>query len=78
MPQKESIVPGTTPPQAKVNGTHRNGSGAAPAKQVSFTLNGKSVVEGADSSYRTTSGYDEVTGLGTPWLPALIDALLFY
>jgi subtilase family serine protease len=45
---------------------------------MNSTLNGKSVVEGADTSYRTTSGYDEVTGLGTPWLPALIDALLFY
>lgn len=49
---------------------------------MNSTLNnngsGKSVVEGADTSYLTTTGYDEVTGLGTPWIPALIDSLLFY
>jgi subtilase family serine protease len=45
---------------------------------INSTLNGNSVVEGADTSYRTTAGYDEVTGLGTPWLPALIDGLLFF
>jgi len=45
---------------------------------MNSTSNGTKVVEGTDTSYRTTSGYDEVTGLGTPWLPALIDALLFY
>jgi subtilase family serine protease len=44
---------------------------------MNSTLNGKTVVEGADSSYRTTKGYDEVTGLGIPWVPSLIDALLF-
>jgi subtilase family serine protease len=32
------------------------------------------VIEGADTSYRTTRGYDEVTGLGTPNVPALIRA----
>lgn len=32
------------------------------------------VLEGTDSSYRTTRGYDEVTGLGTPNVPALIRA----
>jgi len=31
--------------------------------------------EGADTSYRVTEGYDEVTGLGTPYVPALIQAL---
>ena len=36
---------------------------------------GGSVVEGVDTSYRTTNGYDEVTGLGTPNMPALIQAL---
>jgi subtilase family serine protease len=45
---------------------------------INSTLNGKSVVEGADTSYRTTAGYDEVTGLGAPWVPALIDGLLFF
>jgi subtilase family serine protease len=45
---------------------------------INSTLDGKSVVEGADTSYRTTAGYDEVTGLGTPWVPALIDGLLFF
>lgn len=30
------------------------------------------VIEGADTSYLTTRGYDEVTGLGTPNVPALI------
>jgi subtilase family serine protease len=33
------------------------------------------VIEGADTSYLTTRGYDEVTGLGTPNVPALIRAL---
>jgi subtilase family serine protease len=33
------------------------------------------VVEGADTSYLTTKNYDEVTGLGTPYIPALITAL---
>jgi subtilase family serine protease len=32
------------------------------------------VVEGADSSLRTTPGYDNVTGLGTPNVPAFIEA----
>jgi subtilase family serine protease len=32
------------------------------------------VIEGADTSYRTTRGYDNVTGLGTPNVPALIQA----
>jgi subtilase family serine protease len=36
------------------------------------------LVEGADSSLRTTAGYDNVTGVGTPNIPALIDALLLY
>ncbi len=33
------------------------------------------VIEGADSSLRTTRGYDNVTGLGTPNVPALVPAL---
>jgi subtilase family serine protease len=37
---------------------------------------GKATVEGADTSYLTKKGYDEVTGLGTPYVPALIDALV--
>lgn len=49
---------------------------------MNSTLNnngsGPGIIEGADTSYRTTVGYDEVTGLGTPWVPAMIDALLFY
>jgi subtilase family serine protease len=36
------------------------------------------LIEGADSSLRTTAGYDNVTGVGTPNIPALIDALLLY
>jgi subtilase family serine protease len=32
------------------------------------------VIEGANTSYLTTRGYDEVTGLGTPNVPALIRA----
>jgi subtilase family serine protease len=32
------------------------------------------VLEGTDTSYLTTRGYDEVTGLGTPNVPALIRA----
>ena len=37
---------------------------------------GTATVEGADTSYLTKKGYDEVTGLGTPYVPALIDALV--
>jgi subtilase family serine protease len=33
------------------------------------------VIEGADTSLRTTGGYDNVTGLGTPYAPALVAAL---
>jgi subtilase family serine protease len=33
------------------------------------------VVEGADTSLRTTAGWDNVTGLGTPWVPAFVSAL---
>jgi subtilase family serine protease len=36
------------------------------------------VLEGADTSYTTTRGYDEVTGLGTPNIPALIRAFERY
>ncbi len=32
------------------------------------------VIEGVDSSYVATNGYDEITGLGTPNVPALIEA----
>jgi subtilase family serine protease len=33
------------------------------------------VIEGADTSLRTTKGYDNVTGLGTPMVPDLVKAL---
>ena len=33
------------------------------------------VIEGADTSLRTTDRYDNVTGLGTPMVPALVTAL---
>jgi hypothetical protein len=33
------------------------------------------VIEGVDTSLRTTHGYDNVTGLGTPNIPAIIDAV---
>jgi subtilase family serine protease len=33
------------------------------------------VIEGADTSLRTTRGYDNVTGLGTPYAPAFVAAL---
>jgi subtilase family serine protease len=36
------------------------------------------VIEGADSSYLVTPGYDEVTGLGTPNVPALIEAFTHF
>jgi len=45
-----------------------------------FTINSTAtgttgpVIEGADSSLRTTRGYDNVTGLGTPNVPAFIGA----
>jgi formate dehydrogenase major subunit len=55
MPQKEPAVLGITQASTKVNGTHRNGSGAAPAKQVSFTLNGKNVVGRSDESLLQTA-----------------------
>ena len=32
------------------------------------------VIEGTDTSLRTTPGYDNVTGLGTPNVPILIEA----
>jgi hypothetical protein len=33
------------------------------------------VIEGADTTYRTRPGYDQITGLGTPNVPAFIKAL---
>lgn len=30
---------------------------------------------GADSKLKTKVGFDNVTGLGTPWLPELVSAL---
>ena len=36
---------------------------------------GGPVVEGADTSLRTTAGWDNVTGLGTPWVPAFVSAI---
>lgn len=36
------------------------------------------VIEGTDSSYLAAPGYDEITGLGTPNVPALIQAFLRY
>jgi hypothetical protein len=32
------------------------------------------VIEGADTSLRTTQGYDNVTGLGVPNVPAFVAA----
>jgi subtilase family serine protease len=34
------------------------------------------VIEGADTSLRTTAGWDDVTGLGTPWAPDFVTALV--
>jgi subtilase family serine protease len=34
------------------------------------------VTEGADSSLRTTANWDDVTGLGTPWAPNFVSALV--
>ena len=42
---------------------------------VPSATNPLKVIEGVNTSYLTTAGYDEVTGVGTPWVPALIDAL---
>lgn len=36
------------------------------------------IIEGLDTSYLTTPGYDEATGLGTPYVPALIKAFDLY
>jgi subtilase family serine protease len=33
------------------------------------------VIEGADSSLRTTRGYDDVTGVGSPYAPSLVNFL---
>jgi subtilase family serine protease len=38
------------------------------------TSNGN-IVENVDSSLRSVPGYDNVTGLGAPWVPALLQAL---
>jgi subtilase family serine protease len=38
------------------------------------TKNGN-IVENVDSSLRSVPGYDNVTGLGAPWVPALLQAL---
>jgi subtilase family serine protease len=36
------------------------------------------LIEGADTTLRTTTGYDNVTGVGTPNIPSFIESLLLY
>jgi subtilase family serine protease len=41
----------------------------------SYPAGNGSIVENVDSSLRSVPGYDNVTGLGAPWVPALLQAL---
>jgi subtilase family serine protease len=41
----------------------------------SYPASNGSIVENVDSSLRSAPGYDNVTGLGAPWVPALLQAL---
>jgi subtilase family serine protease len=41
----------------------------------SYPDNNGNIVENVDSSLRSAPGYDNVTGLGAPWVPALLQAL---
>jgi hypothetical protein len=45
---------------------------------VTMNSTPRPLVEGTDTSLRTTAGYDNVTGVGTPNVPAFIEALLLY
>jgi len=41
----------------------------------SYPTSSGPIVENVDSSLRSVPGYDNVTGLGVPWVPALLQAL---
>ena len=41
----------------------------------SYPESNGNIVENVDSSLRSVTGYDNVTGLGAPWVPALVKAL---
>jgi subtilase family serine protease len=41
----------------------------------SYPTSNGNIVENVDSSLRSAPGYDNVTGLGVPWVPALLQAL---
>jgi subtilase family serine protease len=41
----------------------------------SYPESNGNIVENVDSSLRSVPGYDNVTGLGAPWVPALVKAL---
>jgi subtilase family serine protease len=67
-------------PPASATGVLRN-TGATGTSTTLRTINSVpvgtagTVVEGADTTLRTTAGWDNVTGLGTPWGPAFVSAL---
>jgi hypothetical protein len=42
------------------------------------TTDPTTLIEGLDTSYLTTTGYDEATGLGVPYVPALIKTFGLY
>jgi len=70
-----SKVKKPTSPTALLRG-YQNDNTRVRVVTVNSTPNASNtaVIEGVDSSYVAANGYDEITGLGTPNIPALIEA----
>jgi hypothetical protein len=76
----KAAIPDVLPPSSAIamlrNRETATGGVESTLRTVNSTVtSNNSQVPGADTSLRTTAKYDNVTGLGTPYLPALITAL---
>jgi subtilase family serine protease len=77
----EDVLPPTSPTAVLRNQEDHAADGTPVIHTTLRTINSTptdetgSVIEGADTSLRTTPSWDDVTGLGTPYVPALVSAL---
>lgn len=74
----EDVRPPTSPTAVLRNAENPDGSLTTSLRTINSVPVGTTgaVIEGADTSLRTTTGYDNVTGLGAPYAPAFVTALL--
>jgi subtilase family serine protease len=68
------VLPPTSP-TAVLRNTGATGQQTTLRTINSAVTDDGTVIEGADSSLRTTPRWDDVTGLGTPWAPEFVTAL---